>query len=667
MNGLPLVLLLLVAAVLGVVAFRRMNLPPILGYIVVGLLIGPHALALAPDTPATRYLAEFGVVFLMFSIGLEFSLPKLKAMRLQVFGIGASQVGLTMLGGLALASGVGLLVSWLGLSFWTLSWQGALALSGALAMSSTAIVSKMLSERLEIDKPQGKVIMGALLFQDIAVVPLLILVPALARDTANLPMALFLALIKAVTLLALLLVFGQRLMRGWFHFVVKARSQELFMLNLLLITLGMAWITEHMGLSLALGAFVAGMLIAETEYRHQVEEDIKPFRDVLLGLFFITIGMQLDFKVVIEHWWLVGLLVLGPVLMKFAIVVAISKLFRQTTGTALRSGLALASAGEFGLVLVSLTDRVALVPSTILQPVLAAMLLSMLATPFLIAASDRIVLRLASSEWMLASLNLTQIAVKSITADKPVVICGFGRSGQNLARMLKREGIEYVALDLDPDRVREAAAAGESVVFGDAARKESLIAAGISRAAALVVTYASTASALKVLHHVKIMRPTLPVIVRTHDDADLETLRAAGATEVVPEIIEGSLMLASHALVLLGVPLRKVVATVQEMRDTRYSLLRGYFHGADDPGGNMHDAARLHSIPLDAGAASIGHDIAQMGLELIGVQVTAIKHATGMVPMPEQGIVSHQLSSGDVVVLRGSPEALALAEERLLR
>jgi CPA2 family monovalent cation:H+ antiporter-2 len=207
MNGLPLVLLLLVAAVLGVVAFRRMNLPPILGYIVVGLLIGPHALALAPDTPATRYLAEFGVVFLMFSIGLEFSLPKLKAMRLQVFGIGASQVGLTMLGGLALASGVGLFVSWLGLSFWTLSWQGALALSGALAMSSTAIVSKMLSERLEIDKPHGKVIMGALLFQDIAVVPLLILVPALARDTANLPMALFLALIKAVTLLALLLVF----------------------------------------------------------------------------------------------------------------------------------------------------------------------------------------------------------------------------------------------------------------------------------------------------------------------------------------------------------------------------------------------------------------------------------------------------------------------------
>ena len=665
MNGLPLVLLLLVAAVLGVVTFRRMNLPPVLGYIVVGLLIGPHALAWAPDTPATRYLAEFGVVFLMFSIGLEFSLPKLKAMRLQVFGIGGSQVVLTMLAGLALASMVGFLSSWWGLNFLTLTWQGALALSGALAMSSTAIVSKMLSERLEIDKPQGKVIMGALLFQDIAVVPLLILVPALARDTENLTMALSLALIKAITLLALLLVFGQRLMRVWFHFVVKARSQELFMLNLLLITLGMAWLTEHIGLSLALGAFVAGMLIAETEYRHQVEEDIKPFRDVLLGLFFITIGMQLDLKVVIAQWWLVGLLVLGPMLIKFAIVVVVSKLFRQTTGTALRGGLALASAGEFGLVLVSLTDKVSLVPNVILQPVLAAMLLSMLATPFLMAASDRIVLRLASSEWMLASLNLTQIAAKSIATDKPVVICGFGRSGQNLANMLKREGIDYVALDLDPDRVREAAAAGESVVFGDAARKESLIVAGINRAAALVITYASTASALKVLHHVKVMRPNLPVIVRTYDDADLDTLRNAGATEVVPEIIEGSLMLATHALVLLGVPLRKVLAGVQEMRDTRYSLLRGYFHGADDA--NMNDATRLHSISLDAGASSIGQDIAKLGLELMGVEVRAIKHAAGMVTIPEQEIVSHQLSSGDVVVLRGSPEALALAEERLLR
>ncbi len=667
MSGLPLVLLLLIAAVFGVVIFRRLNLPPILGYIVVGLLIGPHALALAPDTPATRYLAEFGVVFLMFSIGLEFSLPKLRAMRMQVFGIGGSQVMVTMMLGVAMALGLGSVAGWIGVGGLTVSWQGALALSGALVMSSTAIVSKLLAERLEIDKPHGRVIMGVLLFQDLAVVPLLVMIPALAGDAADLPRALTLATIKAVALLALLLVFGQRLMRGWFHFVARARSQELFMLNLLLIALGMAWITELAGLSLALGAFVAGMLIAETEYRHQVEEDIKPFRDVLLGLFFITIGMQLDFKIVIAQWWLVALLTIVPVLLKFGVVVAVAKLFRQTTGTALRSGLALATAGEFGLVLVSLTDRFDLVPDTLLQTVLAAMLLSMMATPFVMAASDKLVMRVSSSEWLLASLNVTQIAAKSIATDQQVVICGFGRSGQNLARLLKTEGIDYVALDLDPDRVREAAAAGESVVFGDAARKESLIAAGISRASAVVITYAGTASAIKVLHHVRHLAPTLPVIVRTLDDSDLDVLRAAGATEVVPEIVEGSLMLASHALVLLGVPLRRVVARVQEMRDSRYALLRGYFHGADDPDGDMHDAARLHSVALDAGAASIGRDVANLGLEIIGAQVTAIKHAAGMTAIAGNQAISHILNAGDVVVLRGTPEALALAEERLLR
>jgi CPA2 family monovalent cation:H+ antiporter-2 len=479
-------------------------------------------------------------------------------------------------------------------------------------------------------------------------------------------MALAFAVLKAAGLLALLLVFGQKLMRGWFHIIARGKSQELFMLNLLLVALGLAWITEEAGLSLALGAFLAGMLISETEYRHQVEEDIKPFRDVLLGLFFITIGMQLDFGVVLARWWLVLLLASLPVLLKFAVVLLIGRIFGQSSGTALRSALALATAGEFGLVLLSLTERLELVSPNLTQPILAAMLLSMIATPFIVAASDRIVLRFAASEWLLASLNLTQIAARSIATDRPVVICGFGRSGQNLARLLRREGIDYVALDLDPDRVREAAAAGESVVFGDAGRKESLIAAGLARASAVVITYAQTPSALKVLHHIRHLAPQLPVIVRTHDDSDLEVLRAAGATEVVPEIVEGSLMLASHALVLLGVPLRRVVSRVQEMRDSRYALLRGYFHGADDPDGAAHDAVRLHSLVLDAGAASVGKKLDEMGLELMGVHVSAINRAGGTTAT-QSAPESQVLAAGDVLVLRGTPETLALAEERLLK
>ncbi len=663
-SGLELTLVLLLAAVLGVVVFRLLHLPPLLGYLAVGILIGPHAFGWVPDTPQARYLAEFGVVFLMFSIGLEFNLAKLRAMRKQVFGLGLAQVLLTM----AVAMGVSLAAAW-GLGSWLngmfhIGWPGAFALGGALAMSSTAIVVKLLAERLELDTAHGRQIMGILLFQDLAVVPLLVIVPALARNPENAWWDVSLAAMKAAWVLLVLLYFGQKLMRHWFHTVAKRRSQELFMLNLLLITLGLAWITEHAGLSLALGAFVAGMLISETEYRHQVEEDIKPFRDVLLGLFFITIGMLLNIQVVFEHAWLVLLLLAGPVLLKLLLIAGLARLFGASSGTALRSGLALCTAGEFGFVVLSQAGGLQLINEDLLQVVLASMLLSMLAAPFLIQYSERIVMRVASSEWMLASLNLTKLAARSMSTEHHVIICGFGRSGQNLARLLEAEDIGYVALDLDPDRVREAAAAGDSVVYGDAARRESPIAAGINRAQALVITYAETASALKVLRHVRDLSPHLPVIVRTHDDTDLDKLREGGAAEVVPEVIEGSLMLGTHALVLLGVPLSRVVKRVRAVRDERYASLRGFFHGTTDEDPDASRAQiRLHSIALVPGAQAIGQPLGDLGLDLIGVEVTAVRRREikGTAPAPEL-----VLEANDIVVVRGVPEAITLAEQRLL-
>jgi monovalent cation:H+ antiporter-2, CPA2 family len=667
MTGIQLVLLLLVAAVLGVVVFRRFNLPPILGYLAVGVLIGPHALGLAPDTPQTRYLAEFGVVFLMFSIGLEFSINKLQAMRKLVFGVGMSQV----LGTLVLGLAIELALSWAlvraGITWFDLSWQGAFVLAAALSMSSTAILAKILAERMELDTAHGRAIIGIALAQDLAIVPLLVIVPALSKPPEELATALGLAALKATVLLSLLLVFGQRIMRWMFHMIARQRSQELFILFVLLVTLGMAFLTEEFGLSLALGAFVAGMLISETEYRHQVEEDIKPFRDVLLGLFFITIGMLLNVSVVAmnAHWVL--LLVVLPMLFKFGVVTALMKLFRESSGAALRTGIAVACAGEFGFVLLAQASGLHVLQEELLQMVLAAMVLSMLIAPFLIQHSDKLVMRFASSEWMMQALNLTQIARKSIATEKPVLICGFGRSGQQLARLLQQEGIDTVALDLDPDRVREAAAAGESVVFGDASRKEALVAAGLHRAAAVVITYANTPSALKVLYHTKALAPHVPVIVRTYDDTDANKLRAAGATEVVPEILEGSLMLANHAMLLLGVPLRNVVARVREMRDTRYALMRGLYRGADDTSEHDADAVRLHSVILPADAASIGQRVADLGLELLGAELTAIRHADGMRAIAAEEDMEHVLAADDVLVLRGVSEALAMAEERLLK
>ncbi len=301
-----------------------------------------------------------------------------------------------------------------------------------------------------------------------------------------------------------------------------------------------------------------------------------------------------------------------------------------------------------------------------LQIVLAAMLLSMMAAPLLLQYSDRIVLRLVSSEWLIKSLEIANIAKRAIAIDKHVVICGFGRSGQHLAKMLEQEGIAFVALDLDPDLVRDAGAAGESVVYGDAGRREALVAAGISRAAALVITYADTHSALKVLHHTHELNPSLPVIVRTYDDHDLEQLTRAGATEVVPEILEGSLMLGSHALILLGIPVARVVKRVREARDQRYRLLRGYFHsaGGDDDAIDDDDHERLHSVPIEADAAAVGNALRDLDLATIGAEVTSVRRRgiRGADPSPDM-----RLQAGDIVVLRGVPDALELAEQRLLQ
>ena len=330
----------------------------------------------------------------------------------------------------------------------------------------------------------------------------------------------------------------------------------------------------------------------------------------------------------------------------------------------LRVGLYLAQAGEFGFVLLTLAQGSDLVPPHLLNPILASMVLSMLATPFMILHSNTLVMKLVASDWLQQSLQMTHIARKSINTNRHVIICGYGRCGQNLARMLEREGIPYMALDLDPDRVRQAAAAGDSVVFGDAARAQAIMAAGLARASAVVITYLDVPGALKVLGITKEHAPQVPVIVRTQDDHDLERLQAAGATEVVPEAIEGSLMLASHALALVGVPMRRVIRVVQDQRDARYSLLRGYFHGSDDNTADEIAHERLSPFTLPLGAASLGSEIGTLALDALGVRIVSLRRHHGKVLTPREGL---RLEEGDTLVLSGRPEALARAEELLSR
>ncbi len=631
-----------------------------LGYLAVGVVIGPNALAVAKNADGVRHLGEFGVVFLMFVIGLEFNLPKLRAMRHHVFGLGLFQVVLTML----ITTSASLSLAWMAPQLWGMGWQSALALSSALAMSSTAIVVKLMTERLEMETEHGKRVMGILLFQDLAVVPLLVLIPALGASAEQLVETLAMALFKATLLITLLMVGGPRILRWWLTLVARRKSEELFVLNLLLVTLGLAWLTEMAGLSLALGSFIAGMLISETQFKHQVETDIRPFHDVLLGLFFISIGMMLDWRLVLERWPLVLLLVSAPVLYKALVVTLLTRALGSSMGVALRTGLYLAQAGEFGFVLLTLAQTHRLLPPELLNPILASMVLSMLATPFIVMYSTDIVLRLVSSEWLMESVQMTTIARKSIKANKHVIICGYGRCGQNLARMLDKEHIPYIALDLDPDRVRQAAAAGDSVVFGDAARLQALMAAGLARASAVVVTYLESRSAIRVLAHIHEHAPQVPVIVRTQDDHDLELLQQAGATAVVPEAIEGSLMLASHALALVGVPMRRVIRIVQEQRDARYNLLRGFFRGADDGSADELQQERLSSLSLPLSAKSLGRTLAELSLASQGVRLVSLRRKGGQSVALLDDIV---LQEGDTLVLSGKTDLLEQAEYKLLK
>lgn len=652
-DTLPLILILLISSVLAVALFRAFRLPAMLAYFLVGLALGPHTFGLLPDTEANREIAEFGIVFLMFSIGLEFSLPQLYAMRKKVLGLGGAQVIIT----LALTMGVAKLAG--------LNWPAAFVVGTALTMSSTAIVSKILAERIDLNSRHGRLSIGVLLFQDIAVVPILVMIPALGIANANLVDVLGLAMLKAAAMLLFLFTIGKWLINPWFNLVASQRSRELFVMNVLMVTLLLAFATKMAGLSYALGAFIAGMLISETKYRYQVESDISPFRDILLGLFFISVGMLLNIQQIVNNIGLVLLILAAFIFFKAAIVAMVVRFVKYEAGIAIRTGVILAQAGEFSFVILALGAEQKLISGQALQLVLAASLLSMVLAPLLIQYNGRIARKLASSY----SRNSGQVVQEIEDAGKPlhdhVIICGYGRSGQYLGRFLREENIPYIALDIDPTRVLEAAAAGEMVMFGDAARRVVLEAAGGARAKALVISYADNRAAMKILHIVQENYPQLPVIVRTVDDSNMETLRAAGAAEVVPEILEGSLMLASHALMLLGVPLNRVVKRIRLFREERYKLFKGYFHGISDVEEESLEKrqVRLHSVIISAGAYAIGRHLGEIQLDSFEVEIKSIRRPNSN---GAQLSLESPLAEGDVIVLLGQPAGLTNAQNALL-
>ncbi len=632
---------------------RRLHAPSVLAYLLVGVLVGPHTPGPIIDPDWLRPLAEFGIVFLLFTIGLGFSPQQLHALGRLIVGLGTAQVALT-------TAGVGI-VAWLA----GLAPAAAFVVGAVFAQSSTTIIERQLTEQREEQSRHGRLSLALSVFQDVTAVPFVVVIPVLGgiATAEALGAALAPALAKAVLALAGVLAGGRWLLRPLFHLVTERRSAELFTLTVLFVSLAAAAITYSLGLSMAFGAFLAGVMLGETEFRHQVETAIRPFRDVLLGLFFVGIGMLVDPGEALRvwHWALAGAAAL--VVIKTALVAGILRLTRIEPLTAWRTALTLAVGGEFGFALIAIALGAQVIDGRIGQIALTSVLLSMIAGPFLIRYNHSIARRLAplpaEAEDYAPILPPTDAALLS----GHVIICGYGRIGQNIGRVLEEENIPYVALDLDPARVKQARLAGERVFYADSSERDILEAVGIATARLIVVSHDDVAAALEVLRHVRALRPELPVMVRTRDESHVEALRGAGATEVVPETLEAGLMIATHVLLLLDVPAGHVMRRFEGQRLSRYRLLREVLRGEDVLADAQfdRDAERMKPVVVPSGGSVAGRTIEELALD--GVVVTALVRRGKRLLAPPPGTT---LEVDDAVVLFGSSQDLDAAE-RVLR
>lgn len=551
------ILVFLIAAVVVVPLFQRLRSSPILGYLAAGIIIGPYGFSIVQDSDATHTLAEFGVVFLLFMIGLELSFGRLRALGSRVFGLGSLQVAVTWLI-------IGILVWRLGLDI-----KAAAIVGSGLALSSTAFVLQSLSERGERASRFGLTSFSILLLQDFAVVPLLILVTLLGTEESSFVEAFGLAVLKGGAALVVVILFGRFLLKPIYRMIASMRSVELFVSMTLLMILGTGWLMSMAGLSMELGALLAGLLLAETEFRHQVEADIKPFRGILLGLFFMTIGMSIDIGLIFDQIGLITLIVVSLMLGKTIITASLCRIVGFPLETSIRTGFALSQGGEFGFVLFGAAAALGLIPADRVQILLAVISLSMVATPFMFFIGQRL------GSWVERKRASPYDAVDpdSIELDNHILIAGFGRVGQTVAKVLSDAGLSYIALDLDQARVAKCRAKGMSVYYGDADQIHVLKAAGAQWAKTAVVTLDNQKTACNVVAALHEHYPELPIYVRARDRQHMAYLEKVGATEVVSEAAESSLQLGSIVLASLDVSADEIAGVIQSYRKDDYKRL----------------------------------------------------------------------------------------------
>jgi monovalent cation:H+ antiporter-2, CPA2 family len=651
---LETILCALSAALVISVIFRRFQLPVVLGYFLVGVLMGPYALGLIPDHESIKDLAEFGIVFLMFTVGLEFSQAKLFALKKAVFLVG----GLQVLFSIVATTIVGM--------FLHMTMLSALVVGGIVAMSSTAIVIKQLNDQMELHTSHGLNAVGILLFQDLAVIPFIILIVGLANPASSPLWAIFLwAFVKGIFAIFLISLAGRWLLKPAFLLIAKTRAVELFTLSVLLITLLAAWLTDVLGLSYAFGAFLGGIMLSETEFRHQIEIEIRPFRDILLGLFFISIGMLADLSQWYAIWKWIALLLAALTLGKMLLIVLICRITGTGNSAAVRTGLVLAQGGEFGFAILTLALAHSMLPVEYSQVILAALLISIAISPIFIYFNKAIADYLLPKATLPSNHNIEEkIVGKAKDLEKHVIICGFGRVGQYIAYILNKAEYPYIGLDINADIIKKATHSGENVLFGDASHPGILHAAGIERAKALVISFDKIKPAIRVLSMARREHKDLPIIVRCKDQRELEELKKYGATEIVAEIFEESLTLSQHLLQCIEMPTQKISDLLEEVRSKDYGLLRRIFSGSFDPEeGESLLYAKLIPVLLSEGSYAIGRNIRDLPFKEIGVEVIAVRRGKTRSIKPHPSLKLHM---NDIVILYGSIANLADAESMLL-
>lgn len=645
--------ILLAASILIISLSHRVKIPSVVGFLLTGILIGPGGFSLVKDTETIGVLAEIGVVMLLFMVGLEFTLERLKRIRKEFWLGGSLQVLLTTAAAVVIFAAL------------KVPARDAVFYGFLISLSSTAVVLKILSDRGETDAPQGRIALGVLIFQDLAIVPMMALVPVLANVRAASPGTILFRFLASGA--AVVAIFGaaRYLMPRLLHLIVKTRVREVFLITSLFVCLGMAWLTSALGLSLALGAFLAGVVLSESEYSHQVVSDILPFKDVFNSLFFISIGMLLHTGIVWRSRALIVGVVLSILVLKAIIVILTVKILGYSSRIALLAGLALAQIGEFSFVLASVGRENGLLPENAFQLFLASSILTILATPFLIQVGPLLAERTERRlRWGGRTFEAPDKPVRDL--QDHVVIAGYGLNGRNLAHVLREAGISYVILELNPDTVRKASAERERIIFGDVASRTILKEARIDKARSIVFAISDPAATRRGVRAAREMNSGLFILVRTRYASEIDELYSLGANDVIPEEFETSIEIFTRVLDRYHIPRNIIDAQVKVLRGECYGVFRGTCEAVRPAGERLADF-------LSAGTAEtffVGRGTWPAGKTLRGIDLRKKTGATVIaVVRGDQSFASpgaeFSIEAGDTLVLVASHRDMGRAFEFL--